>query len=145
MKEKKLRKSYKKILYLDDREPAELAEILAESCPIPIKIKRLKVGDYQIDDVVIERKEINDFAASITSKKKRLWKQFDKLLQCKYRYILISGKMENLKSDISPHSILGTMAWLAVHGVTVVKVDSDEDLAYLILRIFKHHGKLEAK
>lgn len=138
-----LRNGYSKILYIDDREPLRFAELVAQNCSIPIEFKRLKTGDYIIDDVGIERKAINDFASSMISKKKRLWNQFDRMKkEFHHPFILISGTMSDLQSQVKPHSILGAIAYLACNGITVIKVDTDEDLAYLILKIFEKYGKL---
>ena len=131
-----------KVLLIDDREPISFAEIIAKNCPIPIDIQRLKTGDYLCDgEVIIERKTINDFAASL--KDKRLFNQLERLRDFKHPFILISGQMSDLKSKINPHSILGAMAYLASQGITIIKIDSYEDLAYLILKIFEKFGKLE--
>ncbi len=132
-------------LFIDNREPLAVIEMVAENCTIPIDIRRLKTGDYVSSDfeVAIERKQISDFASSLISKKKRLWTQFDRLKkEFKHPYILISGKMSDLNSNVSNHSILGAIAYLASNGITVVKVDSDQDLAYLILKLMERHGKL---
>ncbi len=130
-----------KVLLIDDREPISFAEILAENCPIPIDIQRLKVADYVVEDVFIERKEINDFAASLRDK--RMWTQLEKLTKVPHAFILISGSKATLNSRINPHSILGAMAYLASKGVTIIKVDDASDLAYLILKIFEKFGKFK--
>ena len=130
-----------KVLLIDDREPISFAEIVAKNCPIPIDIQRLKIADYVCEDVFIERKEINDFAASI--KDKRLWNQLKKLTTVPHPFILISGTKNDLKSKINPHSLLGAMAYLASCNVTIIKVDDAEDLAYLILKLMEKFGKLK--
>jgi ERCC4-type nuclease len=131
------------MLLVDDREPLKFIELIADNCTIPIDIRRLKTADYVIDDIGIERKRIQDFVSSMISKKKRLWNQFDRLKkEFKHPYILISGKITDLDCNVSNHAILGAIAYLATHGVTVCKVDSDSDLAYLILKIFERYGKL---
>jgi ERCC4-type nuclease len=134
------------MLLVDDREPLRIVEMIAQNCSIPIDFRRLKTGDYISDDmeVGIERKQIKDFASSLISKKKRLWKQFDRLKkEFKHPFILISGKLSDLDMNVSNHAILGAIAYLATNGITVVKVDSDEDLAYLILKVFERYGKLK--
>ena len=130
-----------KVLLIDDREPPSFAEIIAKNCPIPIDLKRLKTGDYVCEDVAIERKTINDFAASL--KDKRLFNQLERLRDFEHPFILISGQMSDLKSKINPHSILGAMAYLASQGITIIKIDSYEDLAHLILKLMEKFGKLK--
>ncbi len=138
-----LRNGYSKLLLIDDREPLKFAELVAENCTIPIEFRRLKTGDYVIDDVGIERKTIRDFASSLTSKKKRLWNQFDRMKSTfKFPYMVISGNILDLETHVTPHAIIGAIAYCATHGITVIKVDTDQDLAYLILKLFERHGKL---
>jgi ERCC4-type nuclease len=128
------------MLIIDDREPLDFAEALAKNCTIPIDFQHLKTGDYVCEDVVIERKTWPDFASSLVDR--RMFKQFDRLTKCPHPYILISGTKKDLQSKINPHSMLGAMAYLAAHGVTIIKLDSLEELAYLMLKIFEQHGKL---
>ena len=130
-----------KVLLIDDREPISFAEIVAKNCPIPIDIKRLKTGDYLCEDVIVERKEAADFAASI--KDKRLFNQLERLKEFKHPFILISGNFNDLQSKINRHSLMGAIAYLASQNISIIKIDSHEDLAYLILKIFEKFGKLK--
>jgi ERCC4-type nuclease len=127
--------------------------LVVANCPIPVEFKCMKTGDYQIDDVLIERKKIGDFANSIISKKKRMWKQAERLKKFKHPYILISGKLSEVQNDVTEHAMLGAMAALACPKfdkdgvmieppITVLWVGSSKQLAYLILKIFEKHGKL---
>lgn len=138
-----LRNGYQKLLLIDDREPLKFAELVAENCTIPFEFRRLKTGDYVCENVGIERKTVKDFASSMISKKKRLWNQFDRMkAEFEFPYMLISGNILDLESHVTPHAILGAIAYCATHGITVVKVDTDKDLAYLILKLFERHSKL---
>ena len=138
---KKSIEAYAHILYIDDREPAELAELIAKHCSIPIEVKRLPVGDYLCEDVIVERKEINDLASSIIDR--RLFRQADKLCKFKYPYILISGRKANIRSEINYHSILGAKAYMAARGITINTEEDDKDLIYFMLKVFEKHGKLQ--
>jgi ERCC4-type nuclease len=138
-----LRKEYSKLLLIDDREPLEFAELISANCPIPVDFQRLKTGDYVCEDVIIERKTINDFAGSLTGKKKRMFTQFDRLKKCKRPFLVISGCKDDLISKINYHAIIGAKAYLAANGVTVVQEESDDDLAYLILKILEKCGKFK--
>ena len=137
-----LRESYEKVLLVDDREPKGLVAKLSAQCTIPIKFERLKTGDYVCDnEIIVERKTINDFALSIIDR--RLFKQYDRLKEFPHAYIFISGKLGQVKSKISRHAILGAIAFLAHSKITVIKVENDDDLIYLILKIFEQFGKLK--
>lgn len=149
-----MRSSYPKVLYIDDREPAYFCELVAENCTIPVEFKRLKTGDYVCEDVAIERKAINDFAASVISPKKRMWKQADRLRkEFRFPYIVISGTTKEITSAVTDHALMGAIAYLTTPrtkgnvilepAIPVVKVDTDQQLAYLILKIMEKHHKLE--
>jgi ERCC4-type nuclease len=115
----------------------------------------MKTGDYCCEDVGIERKKIHDFVGSFTTKKKRLWDQCDRLKkEFKYPYVVISNKTTELTSMVSDHAVIGAIAYLctpkfypngtqAYPGIPVVKVDTDAQLAYLILKIMERHKKLK--
>lgn len=139
-----LRKGYQKLMLVDDREPMGFVELLAENTTIPIEFRRLRTGDYVVDDVAVERKNLKDFVSSMISKKKRLWNQYDRLKkEFRYPYIVINGRIKDLDTQVSTHAILGGMAYCGTHGITTIKIDGgNEDLAYLILKIFENHGKL---
>ncbi len=121
------------------------AEILAEHINIPIEIHRLKTGDFLISDnsVIIERKTIFDFAASIIDG--RIFTQFDRLKKYPHAYIVITGSKKELeeKSEINYHSMLATEAYLAVNGVSVIHEEDLDDAAYLIGKIFEKSAKLQ--
>lgn len=138
-------KNYNQQLLIDSREPVTIIKKIIDNCGNLIDIRRLKTGDYVSDDmeVAVERKTMKDFAASLISEKKRLWTQFDRLKkEFKHPYIVIGGRISDLESEVSAHAILGAVAFLASHGVTVVQIDNNKDLVYLILKIFENHGKL---
>ena len=155
MKERKLRENYTKILYIDDREPLKFAELVAMNATIPVEFKRMKTGDYVCEEVAIERKQISDFASSIISKKKRLWKQVDRLKkEYTYPYLFISGKLKEVYAEVTDHAMLGSMAycmcpkfdehWTEIEkAIPVCWVDTDKHLAYLILKTMERHGKLK--
>ena len=102
------------------------------------------VGDYATKDMVIERKEIHDFAGSIIDG--RLVEQRDKLLEDPrpYKAVLIHGSMDELISEtgIHPNSVLGMMASLFSRGITVLWLPSHGDMVYeLIYRCGLHCKK----
>ena len=132
-----------KTLIVDNREPLNVVELLAKNSPLPIEFKQLVTGDYVVEDddtVAIERKTLSDFADSIVDR--RLFNQVDRLRKFPHSYVLISGKLDEVRSNVSPHAILGAVAYIASLGITVVKVDSDEELVYLILKLLERHKKL---
>jgi DNA excision repair protein ERCC-4 len=91
-------------IIIDTRERNSLVppELLAKG--IKTEIKQLKVGDYIINDLIIERKEINDLVHSI--KNKRIFNQLNDLKKTKNKLLIIEGNIYSQKS-LSPNAIKG--------------------------------------
>lgn len=128
----------KKKLYLvvDDRENGVLNEWLI-NLGVECVIQRLKVGDYITDKVCIERKTIDDFCGSILDG--RIEHQVEEMKKnFKYNFVLISGRVSDRTSKIDEHCVLGKITSLIVkHGVNVICVDNDEQMAYVIKSILE--------
>lgn len=123
------------IVYADDREPLQMRKKL-EKLGLKVERKRLKEGDYVFRDICMERKTIDDFCDSIMDD--RLVKQVKKM-KAKYTkvYILISGSIKKrTNKNFLEHCILGKIASLLIRdNLSIVMVDNDTQLAYLIERI----------
>ncbi len=128
---------------MDTREPPIISDLLASQCPIPVVVKQLTTGDFLCENVVIERKTINDFCSSICDK--RLWEQRERMLkEFQYQYIFVTGTPKERTSNIHIHAIWGALASVLVSGVKVCfGLDSEEDLVYLVLKTMEKHGKLK--
>ena len=58
-----------------------------------VSIEHLKVADYLIGDIAVERKTVNDFVSSMLNK--RLLRQLEEIKQYKKRLLVIEGIHEN--------------------------------------------------
>lgn len=133
------------MITVDDREPQSIDKRM-EDIGLEFKRKRMKTGDFVEGDVCIERKTVNDFCGSIVDG--RLDRQIENMKRdYKHYYILISGSIKARKSELTVNSILGKMSSVLVkHQVPIVSVDNDEQLIYLVGRIFlRHQEKKEAE
>ncbi len=88
------KKSSKKIkgkikIIADDREKNSLVISELFSLGIDIELKHLKVADYIIGGVAIERKTVSDFVSSMLNK--RLLKQLEELGQYRDRLLIVEG------------------------------------------------------
>ncbi len=98
---KKLRKTNK--LNLKPKIIADIHEknslIIAElKCKnIEIELKSLKIADYIIGNIAIERKTINDFISSMLNK--RLIQQLRQIQQYKNKLLIIEGNLNNLYQE----------------------------------------------
>jgi ERCC4-type nuclease len=130
------------VLFIDSREPPWVAEKIAQLCPIEISVEQLETGDFICGDIAIERKTINDLAASIVDK--RLFTQTERMRNnFSYHYVLINGRLQDVEMNINRHAILGAVGKVASLGTRIIWVDLEkDDLVYLILKLFEWHGKL---
>ena len=100
---------------------------------------RLEVGDYQIaGQLVIERKAVDDFAASLLDG--RLFSQAAMMQASGMRAIfLIEGSMSRIQSAINPEALAGAQsALIAMYGASIVFTENPLASARLIGRLFKH-------
>lgn len=73
----------------DYREKNSLVISVLMSHGAEVELKELKVADYIIKDVAIERKTVSDFLSSMTNK--RLLKQLEEIQQYENRLLIIEG------------------------------------------------------
>ena len=88
-KEKKEVKKPEIIVDIHEKNSMIIAE-LSGSEEITLKIKHLKIGDYLIGNIIIERKTVGDFINSMINK--RLMVQINQMKKYEKRLIIIEGK-----------------------------------------------------
>jgi ERCC4-type nuclease len=84
---KKAREKIK--IIVDNREKNSLVISELASSEIDIELKHLKVADYLIGGVAVERKTVSDFISSMLNK--RLSKQLEELGQYKEKLLIVEG------------------------------------------------------
>jgi Fanconi anemia group M protein len=111
--------------------PSYLQELKAD-----IKIKSLKIGDYIISDVIIERKTISDFISSIISK--RLVKQLNELQIYKKRLLILEGNIEQEISNFNPNAIKGMILSIELErNIPIIFTKDSEDTAKFLVVLAK--------
>lgn len=124
------------IIEIDDREPKKMIDLFRKE-GLKVVRRRLKVGDYVSGDACIERKEINDFCASIidgrlSSQLVNMKKKFAR------NYVIVIGGLWSRSSKIHVNCILGKMASVVVkYEVPILMVDNDTEAVYLMRRLFE--------
>ena len=86
---KKIRIVEKPKIIADYREKNSLVISVLMSHGAEVEIKELKVADYIVKDVAIERKTVSDFLSSMLNK--RLIKQLEEIQQYKNKLLIIEG------------------------------------------------------
>ena len=99
----------------------------------------LEVGDVACGNIVIERKEANDFVGSIMDG--RLREQAAKMsLNYQYKYVIVEGNPYRTKSNINAHAVIGKMTSLLVkHDIKLLFVETPEQFAFACYSIIKKH------
>jgi ERCC4-type nuclease len=133
----------------DDREFGALNDYF-EVLEVERDVQRLTIGDYVWISknrewsgapckLCFERKTIDDFCASIMDG--RLDEQIRNMksfFNTRDIYILISGRIDDRKSDMNENCILGKIVSLIIKAeVKVILVDDDRQLAYVIKNIIE--------
>ncbi len=128
-------------VYCDDRENGDVLKEFFQT-GLDCEVKRLKCGDYVMDDVVIERKTIDDFCQSIIDG--RLKAQIDRMVATfTHRYVVIIGKFSDRRAEINENCILGAISSLLVKDVSLACVETEKQFVYLAKRIFERFIKMK--
>lgn len=105
----------KNLIKIDYREKNSLVPTHLKSLGNEIELIELKVGDYLVNNTIIERKEINDLTQSI--KNKRIFKQIEEMKQYKNKLLIIEGNIYSQKS-LHPNAIKGFILSTSINQKT---------------------------
>ena len=149
-KKKKKKPFVKPKAIIDYREKNSLVGSELISLGLEIEFKELKVADYIVKDVAIERKTVNDFISSM--KNKRLLKQLEELQQYKNKLLIIEGIDEqDLYTDskdwtgMHPNAIRGfLLSILLKYNVPIIFTKNYKDTAKFISVLSRKQTKKEA-
>ncbi len=134
-------------IIVDLREKNSLVASEMVDLGFEIEFKFLKVGDYLVNDVAIERKTVSDFISSMINR--RLLRQLEELQQYKKRLLIIEGIYEQeLYSDseekmgMHPNAIRGfLLSILLKYNVPVIYTKNSQDTAKFLAVLAKKTEK----
>ena len=114
---------------------------------IEIKTNNLLLGDIQIDKLLIERKTINDLAASIVDGRyKEQSFRLLKALEEGYKvFYFIEGNMDLYTGAISKNTLVSTVYSLTNKGFQVLLTKNSKDTAFFILQFAEKMKKESQK
>ena len=124
-------------IIVDDRERADgrVLAALAARDDVTVEIARLEVGDYRVDRrVVVERKTVSDFAASLIDG--RLFQQAAALALAPERAVLtLEGRDQEWRdTGVRREALQGALITIGVFfGVAVLHADTPEETARLLV------------
>lgn len=137
------RKIPKKII-IDYREKNSLVYIQLNKMGLETEFRELKVGDYIVEDIVIERKTVSDFISSMINR--RLLKQLDELQQYPNKLLIIEGISEQElyteeNFSVNPNAIRGfILSILLKHKIPIAYTKDSSDTAKFISVLSKKQG-----
>lgn len=137
-KSKKEKAGEKPKIIMDYREKNSLVYSSLIELGIDVEIMELKVADYIVNNIAIERKTVSDFISSMISK--RLASQLDNLQQYQKRLLLIEGIDEHElyshevpETGIHPNAIRGfLLSIIFEHKTPIIFTKDAEDTAKFI-------------
>jgi len=137
---KKEKKEITEKILVDYREknsfvPAELIKIGFE-----VEFKELKIGDYILKNIIIERKTAQDFISSMINK--RLFSQIEELKQFEKKLLIIEGNFEETKTNVNFSAIKGLLLSISLkHKIPIIFSKDAEDTAEYLKILSKKKDK----
>jgi len=134
-------------IIVDYREKNSLVIAKLIKLDFEIEYRELKIADYIIRDIAVERKTVSDFISSMINK--RLLNQIEELKQYENKLLLIEGIEEqelysenDFDSRINPNAIRGFLLSIVLkHKIPLIFTKNAEDTAKYLLTISKKQDK----
>jgi ERCC4-type nuclease len=142
---KRIKTIEKPKIIADYREKNSLVISSLISQGAEVEIKELKVADYIVKDVAIERKTVQDFLSSMINK--RLLRQLEELQQYKNKLLIIEGIEEQELYNDRPEGINGNairgfiLSILLKYQIPIIFTKNPEDTAKFISILAKKQEK----
>ncbi len=126
---------------VDTREKQSLVYSYLVGKNAKTQLEKLEIGDYQIGEVVIERKTFKDFQASIIDK--RLMKQLIELKKYPKCFLLLEGFLYDYRDCIIHENAVRGMILSCVldFGIPIIYSQNEEDSAKILYVLAKRLEK----
>ena len=133
------------MIQLDTRE-AELIKIF-EFLKQPVEIVPLHLGDALIDTLIIERKTLNDLAASIKDGRyKEQSFRLQKALEEDFKvFYMIEGNLDLYTGSIPKDTLISAIYSLTMKGFQVLLTKNTKETAYFMIQFYEKHKKEKEK
>ncbi len=127
-------------IIIDHREKNSLVPASLVKLGFETEIKELKIGDYIVRNVIIERKTVSDFLSSMCNR--HLLNQIEELKQFENKLLIIEGIEEkdlfSEKNKIHPNSVRGFLLSITLrHKIPIIFTKNPHDTAEFISLIAK--------
>ena len=135
-KQREVKEKPKQKIFVDYREKNSMVASELIHLGFEVEFLELKVGDYLINNIAIERKTVSDFISSMINK--HLAKQLEELQQYENKLLLVEGLEEHeLYSDnsegMNANAVRGfLLSILLKHKIPIIFTKNAEDTAKFI-------------
>ena len=138
----------KEKIIMDYREKNSLVYFNLLQEGFDVEVRELKVADFLVKEVAIERKTVSDFISSMINK--RLTKQLEELQQYQKRILIIEGLEEqelyteefSEKKGVHPNAIRGFLLSIILkYNVPIIFTKNSQDTAKFISVLSKKQQK----
>jgi Fanconi anemia group M protein len=131
------------IIDIHEKNSLILSELQANK-QIQIELKHLKIADYLIGNIAIERKTISDFISSMLNK--RLIEQLKQLQKYKQKILILEGidEQELYRTDtkMNPNAIRGFILSITLHhNVPIIFTQDYKDTTQYLVTLAKQQLK----
>jgi Fanconi anemia group M protein len=128
---------------IDTREKQSLISANLVEKKANINFEKLEIGDYLIEDTIIERKTFSDFISSTLDK--RLQEQLINLKKYPKHFLIIEGfyyNYKNTKANIHENAIRGMFLSVALDfQVPIIYTEDEEDTANFLILVAKKYER----
>lgn len=116
-----------------------IAELIENN--IKIEIKNIPIGDYIVGDIIIERKTISDFIASLLNK--RIIRQLKELKQYDKKILIVEGYEEqDIYNKINENAIRGFILSIVLdYNIPIIMTKNYKDTANFLIVLGKRTNK----
>lgn len=123
-------KKEKTTVIIDNREKNSLVPSELIALNFNIQFQQLPLGDYIVNNTIIERKTLSDLQSSIINK--RIFSQLQDLQQTN-SILIIEGNKENTNKTIHPNALKGFLLSLSIdYKVPFIFSEDEKDTALYI-------------
>jgi Fanconi anemia group M protein len=122
---------------IDDREKNSLVPSDLAKLQVPIEFQHLKVGDYIVNDIVIERKTLSDLKSSIINK--RIFSQIQEIKQYPKYILLVEGpEQEKYNNEIiHGNALRGFLLSISLEKIPIIFTENERDTAFYLSLLAK--------
>ncbi|MBT6689981.1 hypothetical protein HN903_04590 [archaeon] len=125
-------------IIIDKRENQSLIKANLIERKANIQEEILQIGDYLINETIIERKTFKDFTASLTDK--RLFSQIQEMKKYRTSYLILEGFDFTYKSRLHPNAIRGAILSSA-KLIPIIYTEDENDTTKFLIQIAKRQEK----